>query len=91
MDESTRNIVQGLLDMGLTHTRDLARIGAMNVIYEQVILQLLLKTEVLENLHPDAIAVISKSLDSAEQMIEHASSRGAFDSMVEIINQKIGR
>jgi hypothetical protein len=91
MDESTQNVLQGLLDMSLAHTRDLAGLRAMNVIYEQVILQLLLKTEVLENLRPEAISAISKSLESANEMIEFANNREAFDSFVEIINQKIGR
>ena len=91
MDESTRNVLQGLLDMSQEHFRDLAGLKAMNAIYAQVILQLLLKTEVLENLHSDAIDAINRSLDSAEELIEHANGRETFDSMMEIISMKIGR
>jgi hypothetical protein len=32
MDDATRNILQGLLDMNLAHTRDIAGLKAMNAL-----------------------------------------------------------
>ena len=89
MDDTTRNLLQGLLDMNKRHTQDIAGLQALNVIYHHVILDLLSNTNVLENLHPEVKDALVESIAIGSQMAEHARERETFDTLVGMVQQKI--
>jgi|Laugresu1bdmlbsd_1035121.scaffolds.fasta_scaffold09178_3 hypothetical protein len=89
MDDATISILQGILDLSKQQSKDIAKLNAFNAVFHPIILNVVFKTDVLENLMPEAKEALSSSLSSAEQMMAYDEENESFRALVSMIRAKI--
>ena len=89
MDDVTRDLLQGLLDLNNANASKIAGLTAMNTLYFHIIADLLWRTDILQNQPVEAREALLAAMKSAERMIDLTDNRGSFYPLVELINNQI--
>ena len=89
MDDQTKEIIQSLLDMNTSQRNHIAMLEANSSINNFVIINILTKINLFDDVHPDMIALYERFKSTSNLLIENFGDASESGPIIDILDKQI--